>query len=218
MPKNDIFRYVAPFIVFAVLSSLQGQFNQTPLIWWAYGVKVLLTGALICILFRGRSHELGGEPGLFSVAVGLFVLLVWLANHAQMSQYRAAPPVFDPSLLGSTTIAAIAVAVRITGATLVVPVLEEIVWRSFLMRFLIDEAFMRVPMGSYSKFSFWFTALSFMFMHSALEWPAAAVAGLAYGGYMIRTKSLRGCIVAHAVTNLGLSCYVVLTGEWSLWG
>ncbi|MEE4601344.1 MAG: hypothetical protein V2J65_08675 [Desulfobacteraceae bacterium] len=41
--------------------------------------------------------------------------------------------------------------------------------------------------------------------------------GLLYNLLLIRQKKLKGVIMAHAVTNLGLGIYVLLTGSWMFW-
>jgi hypothetical protein len=33
----------------------------------------------------------------------------------------------------------------------------------------------------------------------------------------VRTKSLGACVVAHAVTNLGLGIYIMVTRQWGFW-
>ena len=43
------------------------------------------------------------------------------------------------------------------------------------------------------------------------------IAGLLYNLLLIRQKKLKGVILAHGVTNLGLGIYVLLTGNWMFW-
>ncbi len=111
----------------------------------------------------------------------------------------------------------IAIALRIAGACIMAPLLEETVWRSFIMRFMIKEDFLSVPIGTYRFYSFGFTVLTFAAVHPIWQWGASIFAGMAYGLYLVRSKNLKGCILAHAVTNFGLALYIVMTGEWGLW-
>ena len=37
------------------------------------------------------------------------------------------------------------------------------------------------------------------------------------GLLIIRRKKLRGVVLAHGVTNLGLGIYVLFTGNWTFW-
>ena len=43
------------------------------------------------------------------------------------------------------------------------------------------------------------------------------IAGLLYGLLLVYQKTLRGFVLAHAVTNFGLGVYVVVTGNWAFW-
>ena len=42
-------------------------------------------------------------------------------------------------------------------------------------------------------------------------------AGVIYNWWLVRTKSLGDCVLAHAVTNLALGIYVVAAGQWQYW-
>ena len=43
------------------------------------------------------------------------------------------------------------------------------------------------------------------------------LAGIAYNLWIVKTKRLGDCILAHAVTNASLSAYVIWTGQWRYW-
>ncbi len=97
-----------------------------------------------------------------------------------------------------------------------VPMLEELFWRGWLMRWLISPKFETVPLGAYQAGSFWITAALFASEHGPY-WDVGLVAGIAYNWWMIRTRSLADCILAHAVTNGCLCWYVVVTHRWEYW-
>jgi hypothetical protein len=123
---------------------------------------------------------------------------------------------FDPYALGRSTAAAGGlIAVRLIGAAVVVPVMEELFWRSFLMRYLINPDFRSVPMGAFSWFSFLGVAILIGLEHHRVIVGIAV--GLLYNLLLVRQKNLRGVILAHGVTNLGLGIYVLLTGSWMFW-
>jgi hypothetical protein len=106
---------------------------------------------------------------------------------------------------------------RTVGCVLLVPVLEELFWRGWLTRWLIDsQDFRRVPLGAYTAMSFWLGSVLFASEHGSY-WEVGLIAGIAYNWWMCRTKSLADCILAHAVTNGCLSAYVLRTGEWRYW-
>jgi len=105
---------------------------------------------------------------------------------------------------------------RIIRATVLVPILEELFWRAWLMRWVISPRFQEVKLGSYSPAAFWITAVLFASEHGCY-WDVGLIAGIVYNWWMIRTKSLGDCILAHAVTNGCLCWYVVATHHWEYW-
>jgi CAAX prenyl protease-like protein len=98
---------------------------------------------------------------------------------------------------------------------LVVPLMEELFWRSFLLRYLIDQNFESVPVGSFTWPSFLVTTVLFGLEHHFLV--AGMLAGAIYSLLLYRTRSLAQCVLAHAVTNLALAGYVLYTGNWYFW-
>jgi hypothetical protein len=211
---NPTVRYLVPFLVFLVFSWLQS-FARGPAIFWFYGAKTALSFLVFAYFFRGHWREIEGRFDGRAVWVGLLVLAVWIVSaklfHAKHE------PLFDPTGLDPGPTMILAVLIRIVGASTVIPLIEEVVWRSFLMRSLIKADFLSVPVGAYTAFSFWITALTFALAHPAGQWAAAGFAGMAYGLYLVKTKNLRGCILAHAVTNFGSGVYIVVTRDWDLW-
>ena len=104
---------------------------------------------------------------------------------------------------------------RLVGAAVVVPIMEELFWGSFLMRYLINTDFRSVPMGAFTWFSFMGVAILFGLEHHRVI--GGIIAGVIYGLLLIRQKKLKGVILAHGITNLGLGIYVLLTGNWMFW-
>jgi uncharacterized protein len=105
---------------------------------------------------------------------------------------------------------------RSIRAILLVPIIEELFWRGWLMRWIVNTEFWRVPLGAWSASAFWLTAVLFASEHGPY-WDVGLLAGVIYNWWMIRTRSLGDCIVAHAVTNAALCGYVVATGKWEYW-
>jgi CAAX prenyl protease-like protein len=93
--------------------------------------------------------------------------------------------------------------------------MEELFWRSFLLRYLIQPDFRRVPLGTFTWSSFIISVALFGVEHN--QWFAGIVAGLLYTLLLYRSRSLSSCILAHAVTNFLLGMYVLITQEWQYW-
>jgi len=104
----------------------------------------------------------------------------------------------------------------VAGSVLLVPVIEELFWRAWLMRYVISRRFESVPLGAYQARAFWVCALLFASEHGAY-WDVGLAAGIIYNWWMIRTRNLADCILAHAVTNACLSGWVLYVGKWEYW-
>lgn len=209
--------YVLPFAVFIALTAAGGYFTE--LAHLVYAAKTIIVGAMLWFWRRAYKGDLA--PGLSTagcitaVAAGLAVLAIWILPENILPQFGAHSG-FNPYAFGcSPQIVPALIAVRLLGAALVVPVMEELFWRSFLLRYIIDPDFQKVALGTFSWFSFAAVVVLFGLEHH--RWIQGMGAGIVYTLLVVRQKSLRGCIIAHTVTNLGLSIYVISTENWLFW-
>ncbi len=214
--EKPAFRYLAPFVVFMLLTELQ-RFADPQSIFFVYALKTILTGALILWVFQGKYREIEGSfADLRAAVLGVTVLVVWILPTLIFKDLPKDIS-FDPGVFDNVLAQGAAILIRAAGAVLVVPIMEELLWRSFLMRYLIQPDFLKIPFGTYRSIPFWITVAAFTLVHRPWEWPVAALTGILYGAYAVKTKNLKGCILAHAVTNLGLAVYTVITGQWFFW-
>ena len=184
--------------------------------YWVYPLQTLLCGALL--VFYRRQYALEFSKGTaLAIVAGIAVLGIWIAPQA----LGIAPPRlegFNPDVFAaSPALYWFTVIMRFLRLVVVVPLVEEIFWRGFLMRVIIREDFTSVPFGTFRWGSFIAVAVCFMLVHSTADWPAALLCGLAYNALAVRTKSLAACVAAHALTNLGLGIYIMATKQWGFW-
>ena len=209
--------YVCPFIVFISLTAAASYLPEKAHL--IYFVKTLGVGGLLWY-WRGSYAmdilpRLSFRGYLAAVLAGLLLLPVWIVPEAVFPQLGAENG-FNPYGFGCPPAAVpFLIAVRLFGAVLVVPVMEELFWRSFLLRYLINPRFQRVALGTFSWFSF--AAVVFLFGLEHHRWIQGMIAGAVYTLLVIRQKSLKGSILAHSVTNLGLGIYVIATQQWMYW-
>jgi uncharacterized protein len=107
------------------------------------------------------------------------------------------------------------VVMRWIGASLVVPVMEELFWRSFLMRWIDNPDFEQVAPENVSLKAMLLSSLVFMLAHT--QWLGALLAGLLFAWVYRYTRSLWAAILCHAVTNGVLGAWVVFHGNWQFW-
>ena len=211
---------IIPFLLFMALLALRGNLPADTGIdlRWLYGLSTLLVGGLL-LWWRREYGELtrqnwptAGELGL-AIGVGLAVFGLWIVLDAPW-MVIGAPTNFLPLDANGALLWPL-VAVRWIGATLVVPVMEELFWRSFLMRWVQSPVFETVDPRRVGVKAIVLSTFVFVLAHTL--WLAAAVAGLAYALLYRQTGKLWVAVIAHAVTNGVLGIWVVRTGNWSFW-
>lgn len=183
---------------------------------WIYPLQTLLCGWL---LFRHRASYRLRRPAapVFTITVAVSVLIIWISPQ-EIFRLPRREEGFDPSLFaGSPPLVAGVIALRFLRLAVVVPLLEEIFWRGFLMRYLIDPRFETVKFGTYAPFAFWGVAVCFGLAHAGPDLVPALITGALYNWIACRTKNLASCVLAHAVTNLLLGFYILATRQWGMW-
>jgi uncharacterized protein len=224
--QSPLAAYVVPFALFACgIALVQGVqflggksealFLSKPE-YWVFPLQTLVCGG--ALVFFWKRYDFGKAGGwLAALAAGLLALGLWILPHVLLGEAPRTAG-FDPTVFSNSPFLYwLTVAARFARLVVVVPLVEEIFWRGFLMRYLILENFLKIPLGAYSRLSFFGVAGLFMLVHLMPDWPAAFLTGLIYNGLLVRTKSLGACVAAHALTNLGLGIYIMTTRQWGFW-
>ncbi len=215
---------VAPFVFFMAVLALRG-FAPTDGSWgfdtrWLYALQAGGTALLLALWWReygeiSRQTWLTLREALLAVAVGVAVFVLWVNLDAPwMSLSTASTEPFMPRTATGGLYWALIV-VRWVGAALLVPVMEELFWRSFLMRWIQQPVFESVSPAQVGLRAVVLSTFVFVLAHTL--WLASIVAGLAYAWLYIRTGKLWAAVLAHAVTNGVLGVWVVATGNWQFW-
>jgi len=148
-----------------------------------------------------------------AVLVGIAVFLAWITfdqDWAVMSRSSGFAPL---NAAGSVDFPR--AALRLGGLALVVPVMEELFWRSFLLRWITRRDFMALAPRHAGPWAVAISTALFALEHE--RWFAGAAAGAAYTLLYMRTGNLWMPIVAHTVTNGVLGGWVLATGNWRFW-
>jgi CAAX prenyl protease-like protein len=224
--RRALIAFIAPFALFELglalvsgVKMLAGKSDQLLLaqpMYWVYPLQALVCAVALIVFWR--NYDFGSQRPLpLAVGVGLLVFVLWVSPQLFFGQPHRLdgfdPTVFanSPGLYWGTVIA------RFFRFVIVVPLIEEIFWRGFLQRYLINEQFTKVPFGSYTHLSFWGVTILFTSIHLMADWPAAFITGAVFGWLTVRTKSLLATVTAHAVANLALGLYIMATKQWGFW-
>ena len=210
-----------PFLVFMALLALRGYLPDAPGIdtRWIYGGQALVVGLLLAWYWRGYGELVrqtlpdARETGL-AVVVGIVVFALWVQLDAPWMQLGTATAAFVPLDAAGEPIWQL-IALRLAGAALVVPVMDDLFWRSFLMRWIQHPGFERVDPQTGGMKAVVLSTFVFTLAHTL--WLAAILAGLAYALLYRKTGKLWTAVIAHAVTNALLGVWVIQTGRWEFW-
>ena len=184
---------------------------------WLYGVKVGLVLVALAALWRHYPElkELSSvrrSDWALSLGIGAVVFLLWVNLDFQPLALTGGGG-FDPRTGAGMELGL--AAVRLAGAILIVPIMEELFWRSFILRWLQHSSFLSVDPTTLGLRALIISSALFASEHRL--WFAGLLAGLAYGWLYKHSGKLWVPILAHAVTNGLLGAYVLATGSWTFW-
>jgi uncharacterized protein len=236
--------YLLPFVVYLLANSLEPgppvegepgsgttvggwvEYHHYPLV---YTCKLAITIAAIAFVFPGY-RQFSWRLTAWGPLVGMIGAAVWIA----LAEWQIERWLLDRAgldLLGSygrrsafnplvevpdTPAGAYSfLAVRFFGLAGIVPLIEEMFLRGFLMRFLVRADWWNVPIGVINRTA-WIAGTAVPLLLHPGELLAAAAWFSLVTWLMIRTRNIWDCVIAHAVTNLLLGIYVVSFGRWHL--
>lgn len=218
--------YALPYLAYVAIASF---FDQILSVEVNYGLRILVVFSLL-IWARGWYFSLNGpnSPSA-SIAMGLAAGLVgggiWIGLLGPFVEHTVSTPWSNTAFL-----------LRLVAAGLLVPVFEELLMRGFVFRLALqwdqarkigdrealltaldDKSVNEVQDGDWSWVAVAISTAAFASGHHIEEWLAAIAFGLLMSFLWVYQKDLLSCVVAHAVTNIVLACYVLLTGSWKFW-
>ena len=177
---------------------------------WSSKVWVGVLAGLIGIGFWLLPTALYDWLGMTGKPDGFFEKLTGLAPRREG---------FDPGVFENPAAYWTSLILRMVRAVIVVALVEEIFWRGFLMRFLLDMDgdYWKVPFGKPAKISFVVVTLVFVLAHAPIDYAGAIVYGSLTYAVAVYTKSLLACVVMHGVANATMGVYALYFGKLGLW-
>ena len=215
---SPVFVRAAPFALFILLIALQPLLERLFDARWLIVLRGLAAAALLAFLWPSYRElrlatRLSLREWLVTAAVGVGVFAAWIGlDRGWMTLGGASPFVplrpdgsLDPWLA----------TLRLFGMVAVVPVMEELFWRSFLLRWIDRRDFLGADPRRASFFAIAATSALFASEHSL--WLAGLVGGLAYTSLYVGIGNLRACVASHAITNGLLGAWILATRDWRFW-
>lgn len=222
---DPVIARAAPFLLFIGFVMLG---SALPAVFAVQGIElrtswlVVVRGAIIALVllwFWSGYAELR-QPSratpadlMIAVAAGVAVFLAWIAIDQDWAVLSRSPG-FMP-LRSDGSVDWVQGLARLAGFALVVPVMEELFWRSLVLRWIERYDFQSLAPREVGWRAFAITTVLFALEHD--RWLAGAIAGAAYNWLYMRSGNLWVPIVAHAVTNGVLGLWVLQTGRWEFW-
>jgi CAAX prenyl protease-like protein len=224
--------YVGPLFVFLLAGALgslvewlsgmflegdSGPWMLSETRYWVMPLQILAGGAFLIRYWRYYTFRPITGLG-FATLIGAIALIIWIAPQEWLG-FAPRYAGFNPERFGGPETATywMNVILRFFRLVIIVPLVEEIFWRGFLLRYMVDDDFTDVPMGTFTWKSFGIVVAGFCVEHNPPDYPAAILTGVLFNLVAYRTKSLAACVLTHAVTNLILGIYIMRTGQWGFW-
>jgi len=216
--------YVVPFAVFLIGTQLESQATGADgqLVPNQYALYYTLKIAAVMVaMFVSRQALTDLKPlpnrkiSILSIFLGALVAVFWIGLDGLypglpdfMGGKRSA---FDPFSLEVPWRYGF-MAVRGLGLVLIVPIIEELFTRDFLLRFVTAPDWQPVPAWAFTPTA---AAVSLgLFVMGHPEWLPALLCGILWLWLLRFSKSVSAVVISHSVANLGLGLYSLATGDW----
>ncbi len=214
--RNPAAVYLVPFAAIVAASLLSQAVSSG--FEWLYPLRFAI-GLAALWWFRREYRRLDWRFGWVGLVAGMGVAAMWLALHAVLPVRgnEATATATAAGLLQLPTAQRLGwILVRVLAAVTTVPLAEELAFRGFLARRVMQPDFERVRFADLSWLALGVSSLAFGALHGRM-WAAGAVAGLVFGLAARWRGRLGEAVAAHLTANLAIAAVVVLRGDYTLW-
>ena len=208
--ENPTAVYLLPFLLILVAGMIARAVSSGFEQW--YVLRLIAAGAALVWCWP-KLRALSWRCSWRGPLLGAAIFVLWIVAARLLTASAAMPAALAAMSSPERTWWIIA---RVVAAVLTVPIAEELAFRGYLMRRIVAADFESVRFRTLGATALIVSAVAFGIGHGAL-WLPGVVAGLVYGGVLIRTERFGEAVAAHATTNALLAAYVLLWGQWQLW-
>jgi uncharacterized protein len=210
--------FIALMMVEALLEWVAPNFHDSAK-YAFYPIRVFVTLAVLVWLWfaveRYRLSFAGLSASSLAIAVllGAGVIAFWIGVGPlfRVGEPSNGNPIPQDALYGKVWLIS-----RFLGAVFVVPIIEELFWRSYLARRIDAVDIDSLNPSEISWRAVIATSVVFSLAHR--EVVAGVVAGIAFCWLYKRRGDLREAVLAHAVANALLFAYVWKFSAFEFWG
>jgi len=223
--QANFWHYIVPFLAFLAITSLEGEAKNDDgslnanLYATIYCLKIVIVGG--CVIWgRKALNDLLLVPKpvfwIYAIVSGLMIGFFWV-------HLEGFYPPLPESIVGKRTgfnplknldgpLQAVFLVARFLGLVIVVPVIEELFTRDFVLRFVTKPEWETVEPWHFSLNAAIFSTIIFVVGHP--EWLPAILCGLIWLALLRYSKSVSVLVISHAVANLAIGFYSIFTGDW----
>ena len=193
---------ILPFVLFAATGMILAAFTAHPGLYFWISALVMAGAIYLC-----RTALLVEEWSLdpLAIGVGVAVAALWITT---ASPAETAPAYAATLASYSPAVFALWIATRVVGTTILVPIVEELFFRKYLLSKFEGRGFSLLLVGIL------LTSAFFGALHQ--RWVIALIAGVAFAFVYLRRHHIADAIVAHGTANGIIAGAAALTGEWEL--
>lgn len=201
---------LAPFLVLLGSAMLISALAHTPERLDPLRIAIIVA-ALLC--YRRIYARLDWSWSWPSLAIGTAVFLFWIGLEPIVTGART--PLGQTIAAMGPGEAIVWFGFRLLGTAIVIPVVEELAFRGYLLRRLATPDFESPAAARFLWVPFILSSLAFGLLHGS--GAIGFVSGLAYAVAFYRKGKLGDAVIAHMTTNALIAVVVVATGAYSLW-
>lgn len=206
----------ALFIAFLAFTPLAGALVDPR---WVVALRGVAVAAVLAFFWRSYAELAAPQRAALSdwalaAAVGAALFALWITFDSGWAVIGTPGEGFVP-LRPDGSLDPWLVGLRLFGLTLVVPVMEELFWRSFVMRWIDRRDFLSMDPARATPPALALSSALFAVEHA--QWFAGLLAGAAYGWLYMRSRNLWIPILSHATTNGLLGIWILAARDWRLW-
>lgn len=214
--ENPTAAYLVPLLAMIAASMVTGALAVGVDV--LYPVRIAAGVGALWLYRRYYRDELGAGAwswtGLATgAAFGAAAFALWIALEPAPDPAAVAAARVELELAGPLGVAY--VVTRAVGSVALVPVVEELAFRGYLLRRLAGGELAEVDRRRFAPLAFAVSSVAFGLLHQ--RWLAGTLAGMVFALAVYWRGRLADAVVAHAVANALIAVAVLGLGWWGLW-